>query len=89
MERDDVGMTQPSRSPGLPSEALDELRVARELVVQSLDRYLAVEQLVVCEVDLGHTPATHTAPRFIAPPEDSLTCVNCHAPATPLVISRQ
>ncbi len=51
---DDVGVREARGARGLAAEALDELLVFGEAVVQQLDRDLAAEQLVAREVDVGH-----------------------------------
>jgi hypothetical protein len=45
---------QRGRTGSLAAEALDELVVFGEVVVQNLDRHLPAEQLVVREVDVRH-----------------------------------
>ena len=54
VDRDDVLVLQPRRRRGLAAEALDELLVAGEAVVQELQRDLALELQVVRAVHLRH-----------------------------------
>ena len=55
IDRDDVGMLQLRRGPGLTLEALDELRVEGQGERQDLDRHLALEVAVAGPVDHRHS----------------------------------
>ena len=54
-DADDVRVREGCRAGRLTAETLDELLVFGEVVVQHLDRHLAAEELVLAEVDVGHT----------------------------------
>ncbi len=53
-DRDDVGMVEGGRSPGLLLESAQAVDVVGHLGRQHLDRDLAIEALVVGAVDLAH-----------------------------------
>src|SRR5262245_60156222 len=53
---DNIGMRQPRGAGRLPPEALDELLVFGEVMVQHLHGDLPAKELVFGEVDIGHTP---------------------------------
>ncbi len=53
-DADDVRVLEAGRGLGLAAEALDELLVLREAVVQHLDRDVAIEFVVVRQPDVGH-----------------------------------
>ena len=57
---------------GLAPEALDELLVFGEVVVQHLHRDLPAEQLVLGEVHLGHAPGPEPREHPVAPVDDRL-----------------
>ena len=54
VDADDVRVLEAGGGLRLAAEALDELRVLGEALVQELERDLAVEHLVVGEPDVGH-----------------------------------
>ena len=54
VDADDVRVRERRGARGLAAEALDELLVQREALVQQLDRHAAAELDVVGAVDLGH-----------------------------------
>ena len=54
---DDVGMVEVGRRLGLPTEALHEAGIARELIEQDLDRHRTIQQQVARQIHVGHTAA--------------------------------
>ena len=65
-------VVEPGRGLGLPPEALHEGGVARLVGDEHLDRHLAVEELVVAQVDLGHAALGQVADDAVAAAEDLL-----------------
>ena len=65
-------VVEPGRGLGLPPEALHEGGVARLVGDEHLDRHLAVEELVVAQVDLGHAALGQVADDAVAASEDLL-----------------
>ena len=60
-DADDVRVRQRGRAGGLAPEALDELLVLGEVVVQDLDRDLPAQQLVLGQVHVGHAAGARGA----------------------------
>ncbi len=71
-DADDVRVRQRGGARGLAPEALDELLVFGEVVVQDLDGDLAAEQLVLGEVDVGHAARAEPRDHAVAPVDDRL-----------------
>jgi hypothetical protein len=66
VHRHDVGMVQSGGRPGFTPEALDERAVGRELGEEHLERDAAIEQLVVGDVDLGHSASRQVLDDLVA-----------------------
>ena len=64
------GCDSARRARRLAAEALDELLVLGEVVVQHLDRDLAAEQLVLGEVHVGHPARAEARDHPVAPVDD-------------------
>ena len=71
-DRDDVRVRERGGARGLAAEALDELLVFGEVMVQHLHRELAAEQLVLGEVHVGHAPRAESRDHPVAPVDDRL-----------------
>jgi len=56
IDRDDVGMIQPSHRLSFFFEAADDLRLGIELLRKYLDRYKAAQRGVLASVDDPHPP---------------------------------
>ena len=69
-DRHDVGVRERCCAGGLAPEALDELLVLGEVVVQELHRNVPAQQLVFGEVYVCHPPGTHSGEHAIAPVDD-------------------
>ena len=63
VDADHVRVLEPRRRLRLAAEALDELRVLGEALVQELERHPAAEHRVVGEPDVGHPAARRAARR--------------------------
>ena len=57
IDRHDVGVRQPGHGGGLGAEATDEVLAAHQFGRQHLDGHLALERLLVAEVDVAHAAA--------------------------------
>ncbi len=55
---------------GLPAEPLDEARILGEATVQELERDLAIELLVLGQVDVRHPPSSQAVKNPVAPVDD-------------------
>ena len=66
VDADDVRVLEPRRGLGLAPEALDELGVLGEPLVQELKRDLAAEHLVVGQPDVGHPAAARAGDERVA-----------------------
>ena len=75
---DDVGVGQVGGGLGLATEALDEVRIGRELGEQHLDGHQAVEQQVARQEDVGHAAASDALLNFVAVVEYRPLAVVCH-----------
>ncbi len=69
---DDVLVLQPRRRRRLTAEALDELLVLGEAVVQELQRDLAPELHVVRAVDVRHPAGAEVLDHLVAPVDDGV-----------------
>ncbi len=66
----DVGVVEVGGRLRLASEPLHEARVIGELVEEHLDGNRSIEQLVACQVHVGHPAAGDLAMEFITPAEN-------------------
>ena len=69
-DADDVRMLERRGRLRLPAEALDEARILGEAAVQQLERNLAVELLVLGQVDVRHAAGTQAMKHPVAPVDD-------------------
>ena len=67
VDADDVGMRERGGAGGLAAEALDELLVLGEALVEQLDRDAAAELGVLGAVDLGHAAGANARHDPVAP----------------------
>ena len=67
---DDVRVRERGRTRGLAAEALDELLVLREPLVQQLDGDAPAELGVLCAVDLGHPTGADARDHAVASVDD-------------------
>ena len=68
---DDVGVRHTSDRPRLAAEALHELRVAGEVLVQDLERHRTLQQPVVRAVDARHPTAAEKLLDFVTIGDDA------------------
>ncbi len=74
---DHIGVGEPGGAGGLAAEALDELLVLGEAMVQQLERDLASEQRVVGEVHVGHAAGAEPLGDAIAPVDQGAGLNHC------------
>ena len=70
IDANDVWMVEVCGSLGFTTEALNKVRIVCELGEQHLERDLAAEQAVTCEVDVGHPASGDMAQQFVSAVED-------------------
>ncbi len=66
MDRDEIGVAELRGGAGLAQEAVDRGGIAQALWMQDLERHLAIERLLLGEVDITHAAATEQAFDLVA-----------------------
>ena len=70
IDADDVGVLEAGRGLGLAAEALDEVGVLGEAVMQQLERDLAAELLILGQEHIGHSSRTQSRHHPVATIDD-------------------